>query len=274
MILPFLAFVWYWLATFALVMSLHGRPAQATDATLPPLPRTTRWWPWFAGLAVFLHAAAHAWVARLLGAPDMHIFAAISLVTLGMAGMTLALKRQGRMTSAGLVVFPLASLAVLAYQKAGHTPTTTPQSWPLQLHAWIALLSAAALALAAVFALMLWLQERALRTRQRSHLLLGLPPLVTIETMLFRTIKLGFALLTLTLVTGLLFVSDLFAQHLAHKTILSIVSWLIFGGLLLGRWKYGWRGVRAAKWTLVAFAFLALAFFGVTYILEQRYGLN
>lgn len=263
MILPFLAFAWYWLATFAMVLGMHG-----TENAAPRPFGGRKLWPWFAVTAIGLHAGAHIWVAYQLGALDMHFLAAISLVTLGMAAMTLLLIREGKMANAGLITFPLASLAVLGYQLAGHPASSQIDSWPLVLHAWIALLSAATLAVSAIFAVMLWLQERALQKRQWHHTLMSLPPLVTIETMLFRSIKLGFALLTLTLLTGIVFVSDLFAQHLAHKTILSIISWLIFGALLLGRWKYGWRGTRAAKWTLVAFAILFLSFFGAGYAME------
>src|SRR3546814_9700098 len=75
---------------------------------------------------------------------------------------------------------------------------------------------------------MLWLQEGALRRRDFHAWLRVLPPLTELETLLFRTIGVGFVLLTATLLTGVLFVDDLFAQHLVHKTVLSILSWLAF----------------------------------------------
>ena len=90
--------------------------------------------------------------------------------------------------------------------------------------------------------------------------------------MLFRTIAVGFILLTLTLLTGVLFVEDFLSQHLVHKTVLSVLSWLVFGGLLLGRWRYGWRGVRAVHWTLTAMALLLLSFFGSKFVLELVLG--
>ena len=123
-------------------------------------------------------------------------------------------------------------------------------------------------AIAALLAVMLWLQERALRRREFHGWLRTLPPLTELEQMLFRTIMAGFALLTLVLLTGVLFVEDLLAQHLVHKTVLSVLSWLLFGGLLLGRWRYGWRGIRAVHWTLAAMALLLLAFFGSKFVLE------
>jgi ABC-type uncharacterized transport system permease subunit len=115
---------------------------------------------------------------------------------------------------------------------------------------------------------MLWFQERALRQRQIHGWLRALPPLTQLEQLLFRTIGAGFILLTLVLVTGMMFVSNLLTQHLWHKTVLSVLSWLVFGWLLVGRWCYGWRGQRAVKFTLFAMALLLLAFFGSKFVLE------
>ena len=95
-----------------------------------------------------------------------------------------------------------------------------------------------------------------------------MPPLTQLESLLFRTIAVGFGLLTATLLTGVLFVENLLAQHLVHKTVLSVLSWLAFGVLLLGRWRYGWRGAKAVRWTLVAMVLLMLAFFGSKFVLE------
>jgi ABC-type uncharacterized transport system permease subunit len=132
----------------------------------------------------------------------------------------------------------------------------------------MALLAYATLAIAALLAMMLWLQERALRRREFHGWLRALPPLVELETLLFRTIAVGFVLLTATLLTGLLFVENLLVQHLLHKTVFSVMSWLAFGSLLLGRWRYGWRGGTAVRWTLAAMALLVLAFFGSKFVLE------
>ena len=121
---------------------------------------------------------------------------------------------------------------------------------------------------AALLALMLAVQERALRRREFHPWLRALPPLADLETLLFRTIAVGFVLLTITLLTGVMFVHDLLSQHLVHKTVLSVLSWLTFGGLLIGRRRYGWRGVKVVHWTLAAMALLVLAFFGSKFVLE------
>ena len=72
----------------------------------------------------------------------------------------------------------------------------------------------------------------------------NLPPLLTLETLLFRMIGAAFVFLTLTLVTGIAFSETLFGRALRfeHKTVFAVLSWLIFAWLLAGRWRYGWRG--------------------------------
>jgi ABC-type uncharacterized transport system permease subunit len=78
--------------------------------------------------------------------------------------------------------------------------------------------------------------------------------------------------LTLALVTGSFFVEDLFAQHLVHKVALAVVAWVVFGILLLGRWRMGWRGRQALRWTLSGYVLLGLAYFGSKLVLEVILG--
>lgn len=217
--------------------------------------------------AVVLHASVHLLASRGVGGADLHFFAALSLVGLGMAALTTAVGAWGRMAALGVVVFPLAAVTLIGYRAYGHVPALH-LDWRLLLHAWLALLAYATLAIAALLAIMLWLQERALRRREFHSWSRALPPLVELETLLFRTITAGFILLSAALLTGVVFVEDLLAQHLVHKTVLSVVSWLAFGALLIGRWRLGWRGSVAVRWTLVAMAFLLLALFGSKFVLE------
>ncbi|MET0581241.1 MAG: cytochrome c biogenesis protein CcsA [Pseudoxanthomonas sp.] len=259
--IPFAAIVLYLLATGLLLRAV----AQDQVAR-------SRGWLWPALGAVPLHGAYHLLVAwRTPGGPDMHFFAALSLVGLGMAGMTTLVGAQGRMAGLGVLSFPLAALLLFVYHAYGHEPARG-LDWRLQLHAWLALLAYATLAIAALLAVMLWAQERALRRREFHAWLRALPPLTELEELLFRTITVGFILLTATLLTGLLFVENLLAQHLVNKTVLSVLSWLAFGALLIGRWRYGWRGNKAVRWTLVAMSLLLLAFFGSKFVLELVLG--
>lgn len=246
----------YLLAAVMLALRLGRQPeAPGSHWRLPAL----------GGAAV--HALVHVLAWRQAGVADLHFFSALSLVGLGMAGLTALAGLSGRMAALGVLVYPVAAATLMAYRGEVRAPVQ-PLDWPLQLHAWMALLAYATLAIAALLALLLWVQERALRRREFHGWLRAFPPLVELETLLFRTITVGFVLLTATLLTGAVFVENLLAQHLIHKTVLSVLSWLVFGGLLLGRWRYGWRGSTAVRWTLTAMGLLVLAYFGSKFVLE------
>lgn len=217
--------------------------------------------------ALALHAALHALAWQQAGGPDLRFFPALSLVGLGMAALTTGFGPAQRIESLGIVVFPLAGLVLLPVaMSAGQAPENL--SWPLQLHAALALLAYATLAVATLLAVMLWAQDRALRRHQFGGWLRMLPPLTQLESLMFRSLGAAFVLLGLALLTGVLFVADLFAQHLVHKTVLSILSWVVLAILLFGRWRWGWRGPRAVKLTLLAMVLLLLAFFGSKFVLE------
>ncbi|SEA68659.1 ABC-type uncharacterized transport system, permease component [Thiothrix caldifontis] len=138
----------------------------------------------------------------------------------------------------------------------------------LGVHIFTSLLAYSILTLAALQALLLALQNRHLHNHQPGGLVRTLPPLLDMEALLFKLIVLGVILLSFGLLSGALYVDNLFAQHLAHKTILSMVAWIIFTTLLIGHWQYGWRGRIAIRWTLSGFFILMLAFFGSKFVLE------
>jgi ABC-type uncharacterized transport system permease subunit len=219
-----------------------------------------------AGVAVLLHASILLGIHR--GALDLHFFAALSLVAFVVSALTLLVNASRPVAALGVIVFPLT--AALVAVDSFLAPPTLPQSmdWQIKLHVTVALIAFGVLSIAAVLAILLAIQERALRHRQFGRWLRALPPLTLTETLLFRLISAGFVLLSLTLLTGVLFVDNLFGQHLVHKTVLSIVAWLVFGVLLYGRWRHGWRGSRAVNLTLIGMAVLVLAFFGSKAALE------
>ena len=170
----------------------------------------------------------------------------------------------------GIAIYPLAAMAAIGAALWPTPVSAIPLSdWKIQLHVVLSLLSAGFLTLAAAQAVTLALQDRLLRQRAPGQLVDSLPPLQTMEHLLFLMIGLGFSMLSLSLLSGLLFVDDLLAQHLAHKTVLSLLAWGVFGGLLWGRWRRGWRGRTAIRWALCGYAVLILAYFGSKLVLEQ-----
>jgi ABC-type uncharacterized transport system permease subunit len=219
-----------------------------------------------AAIAAVCHGAVLLTAHR--GALDLHFFAALSLVAWIASALTLVVNLSRPVAGLGILIFPLsgAFLAIDTFL----APRTAPaaMTWQIELHVTIAVFAFGFLSLAAALAVLLAIQERALRRSRFGHWLRALPPLTLTEVLLFRLIAVGYVLLTLTLVTGALFVGDLFGQHLVHKTVLSIVAWIVFGVLLWGRWRHGWRGIQAVYLTLAGMAILLLAFFGTKAVLE------
>jgi ABC-type uncharacterized transport system permease subunit len=222
--------------------------------------------------SIVAHSDAIAHMMRLNGSFSIGLFEAISLLawTLGVLACLIAIERQNRVLAALL----LASAAVgAAATDAGHGPVQAlVPGWELTAHILLSMGAAALLFAAAVTALLLVFLDRRLRTRRIADLPSVLPPLDALEKVLFRLIGAGFILLTLSLLTGFVFVTNLFTQHLIQKTLLSLIAWTIFGVLLIGRIRFGWRGRTAVGWTLFGFGVLALAYFGAKFVLENVLG--
>jgi len=147
----------------------------------------------------------------------------------------------------------------------------TPEVFDLALglHILLSIAAYSLLSIAALQAILLAIQEHQLRHKKVISILNILPPLKVMEDVLFGMITTGFFCLSLSLVSGLMFVHDLFAQHLVHKTVLSVGAWILFAVLLWGRWRFGWRGKTAIRWTLTGFALLLLAYFGSKFVIGQ-----
>ena len=168
------------------------------------------------------------------------------------------------------VLPPAAVFAVLpAFTSQNHYLPTAEASLFL-MHIGIAILAYSLFTFAALHAVLMTIAERSLHNKPTLIKLPSFPPLMVMETLLFRIITLGFILLTITMVSGMLFSEQIFGKPLQfnHKIVFSIASWLIYGGLLYGRYKYGWRGLKAIRWTLAGFLLLLLAYIGSKFVLE------
>ncbi len=222
--------------------------------------------------AIVAHSDAIVHMVRINGPFSIGLFEAISLLawTLAVLACLICIERQNRVL--GAILLASAALGAAA-TGAGHASAeTTAPGWELTAHILLSMGAAALLFAAAVTALLLVFLDRRLRTRRIADLPSVLPPLDALERVMFRLIGAGFALLTLSLFTGFVFVTNLFTQHLIHKTVLSLIAWTIFGVLLIGRIRFGWRGRSALGWTLSGFGVLALAYFGAKFVLENVLG--
>jgi ABC-type uncharacterized transport system permease subunit len=142
------------------------------------------------------------------------------------------------------------------------------------IHVAVALIAYALFLVAALQALVLMSLEKRLRRRLPDPDAAAMPPLLTLERFLFRLVGIGFVLLTFTLVSGFFFSEEVFGRPLVftHKSVLSLLGWLTFGGLLWGRWRYGWRGRVALRWILAGTMFIFLAYLGYKFVLEVVLG--
>jgi len=139
-----------------------------------------------------------------------------------------------------------------------------------RVHFVIAMLAYSLFTLAVLHAMLMAVAGRQLHNARFNRALASLPPLLTMEALLFRLIGIAFVLLTLTLITGVLFSESLFGEAFRgdHKTIFAFISWFLFGALLLGRRLWGWRGRKAVRWTLAGFVALMLAYVGSRFVIE------
>ena len=222
-----------------------------------------------AGLAVVLHAMILTGAVLQPNGLNLGFFNALSLAGWLIAAVLFLVALVKPVESLGILLMPFAALTVLLELVfTADRIVVDINQWPLEVHILLSLLAYSLLALAAVQALLLAVQEHRLHARRPGGFIRGIPPLMTMESLLFQLLAAGFVLLSLALLSGALFVEDLLAQHLVHKTVLTTLAWLVFGILLWGRWRFGWRGKTAIRWTLTGFAVLVLGYFGSKLVLE------
>jgi ABC-type uncharacterized transport system permease subunit len=192
--------------------------------------------------------------------------------TLAVLACLISIDRQNRVLGAILMLSAAVGAAAgTGLGGAGRYAEATV-GWELTAHILLSMGAAALLFAAAVTAILLVILDRRLRTRRIVDLSSALPPLDALEKIMFRLVAAGFGLLTLALITGFVFVTNFFTQNLVQKTVLSLIAWLVFGVLLIGRLRFGWRGRSAVRWTLSGFGILAVAYFGVKFVLEDLFG--
>jgi ABC-type uncharacterized transport system permease subunit len=223
-------------------------------------------------VAIIGHSDSIMSMMRAHGAFSIGLLEAISLLGwfLAVLACLVSIDKQNRVLGALLLASAAVGAAVTGL--GSNFAEATASGWELTAHILLSMAAAALLFGAAVTALLLIFLERRLRMRRLSNLPSALPPLDALEKIMFRLIGAGFGFLTLALFTGIFFVTNLFTQNLVQKTVLSLIAWLVFGVLLIGRRRFGWRGRSAVQWTLSGFGILAVAYFGVKFVLEYLYG--
>lgn len=237
-----------------------GIQADQRGKTLALIPGT---------LAVALHLMVMYHLIIIPEGLNLSLFHVLSLTSWLIATLVMFTALRQPLENLGIVVLPVAALALLLQASnlatAGQVSTDT---LGVKIHILLSIFSFSLLSIAAIQAILLAIQTRHLRNRHPGGFIRALPPLETMEQLLFRMIGLGYILLSAALLTGVTFIQDIFAQQLVHKTVLASIAWVVFAILLWGRWHYGWRGRIAIRWTLSGFVVLMLAYFGSKLVLE------
>lgn len=256
----------------ALAVAAWSRaPVPQTAPSLPEQTSPSRLQRWLLPLALAMHAVLL--FRDMFGGPgfNLNLGTALSLIvwlTVLIYWVESYWVRVGVLKN---LLLPFAALCVLLpyFMPAQHVLAYA--GWPLfKVHLAISMLAYGLLSIAALHALLLSVLEKRLHTGNLPLLLRDLPPLMSLERLTFRILFVGFLLLTLTLASGIVFSEAWVGKpfEFTHKVIFSIVAWVIFALLLLGRRVWGWRGRIAVRWLLAGFAFLLLAYLGSKFVLE------
>lgn len=227
--------------------------------------------------AFFITAAAAVIHGRLLyieimTTAGLALTTAVSLIGLQLSVIALfgALETRLRGLSAGLLL--LAALTALTAGQADPQSMPADLSWQIRTHVLTSMFAYGLLTVGAIVAVYALVLEKRLRSARMSAISALFAPLETTEKLLYAITTAGFTVLALSVISGFTFIEDLFAQHLVHKTTLSLLALLLFGVLLAGRRFAGWRGRRAVYLYLAGFAALGLAYFGSRFVLEEVLG--
>jgi ABC-type uncharacterized transport system permease subunit len=215
--------------------------------------------PWLVALVVHGHLLVRDMMHG--GGLDLGIGNMVSSIFWLIAVMLAALSRHAAARPLAIALLPLAGFTVWLVALLPPDPVRWGRlSWPITVHAMLSLLAYSFICMAVAHALMCYGQQRAIK--RLGSMVPWLPPLETMDDFLVFLVISAFALLSAALLSGLLFVHDLFAQHLVQKTMFSLLAWCLLGFFLWGRMRYGWRGSVAVGYMLTSGTALAVAYFG------------
>lgn len=219
--------------------------------------------------ALFMHALALYQNAITPVGISLGFYSALSLISWVVALLVVVVSTVKPTDNLAFIFLPAAALALLLDMLMPNTYILPEHlSIGLRLHILLSITAYSLLTIAAVQSIILAFQENQLHNKHPTRSMRLLPPMQTMEDLLVQLLAIGFFLLSLSLSSGLMFVHDIFSQHLSHKVVFSILAWIIFGLVLWGRWAWGWRGKKLIRGTLGGFTLLILAYFGSKLVLE------
>ena len=222
--------------------------------------------------AGFLAVACHA-VTNYLdfvgdAGIDLGVYAMLSLMALSIVAIVLLSSLRRPVDNLFVVIFPVAILTlVLELALQGNYSPREDITGGIFSHIALSIAAYSILTIAAAQAVVLTFGDHRLRHHQLT-IVRNLPPLETMEQLMFEMLWIGLAFLTLSIFSGFLFLEDLSGPGLVHHTVITMAAWIVFAVLLWGRYQLGWRGAIASRWVLSGFALLVLGYFGSKVVLE------
>jgi ABC-type uncharacterized transport system permease subunit len=218
--------------------------------------------------AIILHGLFSFGEIYTVDGIDLSIMPMATLITLTISTILVASSLHRPIANLVIAIFPLAIITILATlaTKTGHAPRQQLDPGILS-HIVLSVIAYGLLAIAALQAILLSFGDYELKNR-KFGLLRHMPPLQTMESLLFELLWSGLIFLTLSIASGFMFLGDISLPGLIHHTSITLAAWIVFAILLWGRYRLGWRGATASRWTLSGFALLLLGYFGSKLVLE------
>jgi ABC-type uncharacterized transport system permease subunit len=222
-----------------------------------------------AAFGAVLHGVANYLIVYSGGKLYLGIQTSLSLVSWIMLVILLLANLRLPLSNLLILVLPVAIVGVISLL------TAPPESGlhlatlgdPLIWHIFVSIVAYSVMFMAACQSVLLAVVEHRLK-HKRTRLLRLLPPLQTMETLLFDLLWAGIVVLTMAVASGFFFLDDMFEQRVVHHTVLTLASWVLYAVLLAGHHVLGWRGTTAVRWTLIAFSLLVLGYFGSKFVIE------
>lgn len=259
-----IALALYLISAFLLYRSVFAAPTKADPGTSTKAERTTVWTTAIA--AALFHGMMLISSTFKGNGLNLDFLTALSVTAWFTITITLLLNTGRPVINLGLILFPASALILLVGLLFNTNPIAVAPE--IQLHVLVSIIAYALLSIAAGQSALVSLQDKRLHNRRPGGFLHALPPLKVMETVLFQLLVASFLMLSFALLSGFVWLDDLFAQRLVHKTLLSIIAWLLLGILLTGQWRWGWRGQKAAAMTIGAYISLLLGYFGSKFVIE------
>lgn len=214
-------------------------------------------------LAILLHTVTLYYLVETPVGQNLSAVNMVCLITwMAMLFVSIAMMRLP-LQNLLILIQPVALMSIVATVWFRETHIIQTRLFPLEMgHILLSILGEGLLFIAAIQAFLITIQEYFLRKTPNSTLVQMFPPIQVMEKLLFEFIWVGFIVLSLVVISGMMTWKTAVTVSIWYKLILSGIAWFVFAILLWGRKYFGWRGPKIARWTLLGVVLFVAAYFG------------